>query len=210
MYLPGEAKKKRYVFPLADKEPAVNDEIGMFGHPFGMQLKYTYGVLSKNNPDAKFYEAQIDAFAGNSGSPVFTKYGAVFGILVGGFSMQSTGRFNLKASNPNDAQFVTESDYFGALESNANTVAECICKYTTFVDIVKQRVPNLATPIGAEEFSVGEGLWLICITFGSKHTCNIYNCFCSIQRWILCHSCEHVAQRQGNSRIQKVYWQLLE
>ena len=61
--------------------------IYMLGHPSGLPLKYTDSGIVKEREMKKSteFEAQIDAFAGNSGSPVFNaSTGQVIGILVRG------------------------------------------------------------------------------------------------------------------------------
>lgn len=58
--------------------------IYMLGHPSGLPLKYTQdGKTVKKESDTHF-EAKIDAFHGNSGSPVFNKAGKVIGMLTSG------------------------------------------------------------------------------------------------------------------------------
>ncbi|MGH7890067.1 MAG: trypsin-like serine peptidase [Thermodesulfobacteriota bacterium] len=61
--------------------------IYMLGHPSGLPLKYTQGgmVAEKEPQRESEFEAKIDAFAGNSGSPVFNALThRVIGILVRG------------------------------------------------------------------------------------------------------------------------------
>jgi hypothetical protein len=64
----------------------IDENVGLIGHPDGLPIKIAYGVntsitkiVNENN-----FLATVDAFSGNSGSPVFNKDGLVVGILVGG------------------------------------------------------------------------------------------------------------------------------
>lgn len=62
--------------------------IYMLGHPSGLPMKFTgNGKVVENHPKQQTtqFEAAIDAFAGNSGSPIFNeKTHKVIGILVAG------------------------------------------------------------------------------------------------------------------------------
>ena len=57
----------------------------ILGFPSGLPLKFSRGgFILKDNPEAEFFEANIDAVGGNSGSPVFNNRGELQGILVRG------------------------------------------------------------------------------------------------------------------------------
>lgn len=56
----------------------------MLGHPSGLPAKYTDNAVVKKSSNEHFFEANLDAFEGNSGSPVLNKEGKVIGILVRG------------------------------------------------------------------------------------------------------------------------------
>lgn len=59
------------------------DNVYLIGHPSGLPLKYTpNGEVTYVGP--VYFKATVDAFAGNSGSPVFNKNNEVVGILVRG------------------------------------------------------------------------------------------------------------------------------
>lgn len=61
------------------------DAVYMLGHPSGLPLKYTHSGKIKDVTHREFFTAQLDAFAGNSGSPIFDAIThKVIGILVNG------------------------------------------------------------------------------------------------------------------------------
>ena len=60
-------------------------ELRMIGFPFGTSMKLTRGgSVLLNNPARQSFITNLDAFEGNSGSPVFNEKNQVVGILVGG------------------------------------------------------------------------------------------------------------------------------
>lgn len=66
------------------KKTTIGDEVYMLGHPSCLPMKYTYGAQVKRNGPWCF-DADLDGFKGNSGSPVFDKKSLrVIGILVRG------------------------------------------------------------------------------------------------------------------------------
>jgi V8-like Glu-specific endopeptidase len=65
--------------PIESKSP-----ISMLGHPSGISMKYCEGnVEAVDHPN--YFTAKIDAFGGNSGSPIFNDEGDVIGILYSGY-----------------------------------------------------------------------------------------------------------------------------
>lgn len=92
----------RTPFKLAKNPVLLNDEVTMLGHPMGMPMKLTDNAhVFKTDVGRSFY-TNLDAFAGNSGSPVFNKNKEVVGVLVAGNPAQATyqdpikkcGRYN--------------------------------------------------------------------------------------------------------------------
>lgn len=62
------------------------EDVFMIGAPNGLPLKFADNAwVSDNSPDHHF-EANLDAFGGNSGGPVFDRAGWIEGILVRGAS----------------------------------------------------------------------------------------------------------------------------
>ncbi len=64
----------------------VADDVYMLGHPFGLPLKYTRdAVVIEQIPTSTYFTSNLDAFIGNSGSPVFlSKTHEVVGMLFMG------------------------------------------------------------------------------------------------------------------------------
>jgi len=68
-----------------------NDIFSMVGFPFGLPAKYSHGAkVLVNNPTRESFLTTLDAFHGNSGSPVFNSRNEVVGILVGGTPSANT------------------------------------------------------------------------------------------------------------------------
>lgn len=59
----------------------------MLGHPWGLPMKLTYGAEVQKKSHTDYFEADLDAFRGNSGSPIFDEdTGDVIGILFHGLA----------------------------------------------------------------------------------------------------------------------------
>ncbi|MES2526705.1 MAG: serine protease [Bdellovibrionota bacterium] len=68
-----------------------NEIFSMIGHPFGQPAKYAHGArVVLNDPSRESFLTTLDAFEGNSGSPVFNAKNEVVGILVGGTPSANT------------------------------------------------------------------------------------------------------------------------
>jgi len=64
---------------------ADTEEVYVIGHPCGLPAKFANGAMVRSNSDANFFVANLDTYAGNSGSPVFNKRThEVEGLLVRG------------------------------------------------------------------------------------------------------------------------------
>ncbi len=75
----------RYIFPLSDKVVKKGDRVALLGHPSGLPMKFSGPArVLRTRKDAQFYEANLDSFGGNSGSPVFDINGYLKGVLVRG------------------------------------------------------------------------------------------------------------------------------
>lgn len=62
------------------------DILSMIGYPLGTPAKRSINArVLMNNPERKAFVTNLDAFQGNSGSPVFNQQNEVVGILVSGF-----------------------------------------------------------------------------------------------------------------------------
>lgn len=65
-------------------EVVVGEAVWMLGHPCGIPLKYAPGAIVTGHKNDDRFFATLDAFAGNSGSPVFDARHQVVGVLVRG------------------------------------------------------------------------------------------------------------------------------
>ena len=64
-----------------------NTAVMLMGHPTGLPFKFADGAAVRDNSPTAYFVANLDSFAGNSGSPVFSESGGVYqveGILVRG------------------------------------------------------------------------------------------------------------------------------
>ena len=78
------ATPQQRVMPLAlDYDPQPGERLILYGYPDGLPLKVDSNgrVRSRTGPQGDYFLAALDAFKGNSGSPVLTEGGAVGGIL---------------------------------------------------------------------------------------------------------------------------------
>lgn len=67
------------------------DVFSMIGHPFGLPSKLSRNArVLKNDLSRGSFLTNLDAFEGNSGSPVFNSKNEVVGILVGGTPSMNT------------------------------------------------------------------------------------------------------------------------
>lgn len=81
-----------------------NTPLVLVGHPSGLPAKLADNATVRSNVYADFFGANLDAFGGNSGSPVFNENtGKVEGILVRGFAdyQRSGGCFVSNVCNNN-------------------------------------------------------------------------------------------------------------
>lgn len=81
----------RAPFKLAAKAVASGDAVAMIGYPFGTAARYTDSArVTLNDVRRDSFLTTLDAFEGNSGSPVFNSAREVVGILVGGTPSANT------------------------------------------------------------------------------------------------------------------------
>ncbi len=72
-----------------------NAQLFVIGHPAGLPQKFAGGARVRRNGSRNFFEASLDTYAGNSGSPVFNAQNRqVEGILVRGATDWTYGRQN--------------------------------------------------------------------------------------------------------------------
>ncbi len=80
-----------------EANPPVSENIYMIGYPYGLPKKVSANASVESNNETLAIYTSLDAFAGNSGSPVFNlKTNEVIGILVsGGVDFQWNGTCNV-------------------------------------------------------------------------------------------------------------------
>lgn len=92
--------------PVLDREPlklstaavGTGDRVSMIGYPLGLPVKLTDGAkVIVNDLSRQAFVTNLDAFDGNSGSPVFNSTNEVVGILVAGTPSESWVRDEKKS-----------------------------------------------------------------------------------------------------------------
>lgn len=104
----------------------LNTPLGVMGHPSGLPLKHAFGPTTKvyANGATHYFEANLDTYGGNSGSPVFNaSTGYVEGILVRGAT-----------------DFILQQTCFESNELPDSSAAEEATKTTSFSGLVPQLV----------------------------------------------------------------------
>ncbi len=119
-------------WPLPVRESgviAVNENIGVIGHPSGLPKKIAFGptTVVRDNEPATYFVANLDTYGGNSGSPVFNATtGLVEGILVRGAAdfvidtEDNCFRSNVLADDGGRGEDVTKSTVFAAMIADSN------------------------------------------------------------------------------------------
>ena len=82
--------KDRTPLKIATSKVRLGDEVHMLGHPMGLPMKHTSEGFVFDPQQNRSFLTDLDAFAGNSGSPVFNKKNEVVGVLVAGNPAQAT------------------------------------------------------------------------------------------------------------------------
>lgn len=75
---------------MANKKSVTGDSVFMIGHPMGLPMKYTDNAHIFEPEIGRSYYTNLDAFGGNSGSPVFNNKDEVIGVLVAGNPSSAT------------------------------------------------------------------------------------------------------------------------
>lgn len=98
------------VEPLAMAETnELREPLSMIGYPLGTPAKLSHSArILLNNPERESFVTSLDAFAGNSGSPVFDAQMKVVGILVAG-----TPSLNLVDDTQNSCKVYNKCDETG-------------------------------------------------------------------------------------------------
>ena len=83
IHLDRKSDRTPYRFRVSDKI-ADYEDVFMIGSPSGLPLKLADDAWVSWNGNEHYFEANLDAFGGNSGGPVFDEAGWIEGILVRG------------------------------------------------------------------------------------------------------------------------------
>lgn len=136
--------------PLKLHFEAINKDISLYmlGHPTGLPLKFTGNALVKESTHPNRFAADLDAFAGNSGSPVFDLSHRVVGILIEGqkdyevtSDYRGTGERRVQASKvpPNSFEGCTKISSLGFVHA----ILKSIEKVPTGVPKIGEVKPGL-------------------------------------------------------------------
>jgi V8-like Glu-specific endopeptidase len=83
--------RDRFPLTLAKTGVQTREPLSMIGYPMGSPMKSADNAqVIYNNPSTSAFVTNLDAFEGNSGSPVFNSKNEVVGILIGGTPSMST------------------------------------------------------------------------------------------------------------------------
>lgn len=75
----------RRPIPVSSRSyPGAGDRLVLAGYPSGIPLKVDEGGVVSNTGGETWFRGTVDAFGGNSGSPVLDTDGAIVGVLVAG------------------------------------------------------------------------------------------------------------------------------
>lgn len=80
-----KSNRSPYRFRVSGKI-GMYEDVFMIGAPSGLPLKFADNAWVSDNDATHHFEANLDAFGGNSGGPVFDRAGWIEGILVRGAS----------------------------------------------------------------------------------------------------------------------------
>jgi V8-like Glu-specific endopeptidase len=76
---------------ISYKSPKLYEPVSMLGSPMGLPTKFTGNArVIQNHSSSNQFTTDLDAFSGNSGSPVFNSNYKVVGILIGGSPSDAT------------------------------------------------------------------------------------------------------------------------
>ena len=127
------------------------EDVFVIGHPSGLPLKFANGAKVKNNSPSSFFEANLDTYGGNSGSPVFSKNDhTVEGILVRGevdyVRISGCWRSNFVSDNGIQGEDVTRTTEFASFidDADGRLVADSNSTMNARVDKLETLMQSIA------------------------------------------------------------------
>lgn len=136
--------RSRKPLKMAQAEPSLNDSVYMLGHPMGLPMKYAdqARITHLNPQDAYSLYTNLDAQAGNSGSPVFNRRNEVIGTLVGGLPNEVTfenkvagcERYNYCDENGENCKVFDTPGRIEALVPAAFSEVQRLSKYSDIIN----------------------------------------------------------------------------
>lgn len=128
--------------PVTDRAPLkmssdfrIQNEIYILGYPLGLPQKLAGPARVTDGNFAKFYATNLDAFMGNSGSPVLGRDGLVQGILVRGypddFVTDQKECYTMNACDEDGLRCTENSDFFanGEHVQRLDVIHAALAKY---------------------------------------------------------------------------------
>ncbi|UCH94637.1 MAG: trypsin-like peptidase domain-containing protein [Candidatus Aminicenantes bacterium] len=107
--------KGRQVVKFPGTEISTRQPVYVIGHPCGLPLKYAAGAEVRKIKDA-YFVADLDIYAGNSGSPIFNKNThELIGMVVRGYhrDFRWTGKCYISVKHPSPGMNSLNKKFFG-------------------------------------------------------------------------------------------------
>jgi V8-like Glu-specific endopeptidase len=126
---------------IAKSDVTVGDSVSMYGSPLGMPTKFTNNAkVLENIPTKNAFTTNLDAFEGNSGSPVLNDKNEVVGILISGSPSDGTysdpvakcGRYNYCDDNGENCVISKNDSLDGSFQNGSDV--EKLLKYKDLIE----------------------------------------------------------------------------
>lgn len=119
-----ETDREPYRFRTSGNVPFYSN-VYMIGAPTGLPLKLADNAYVVSNSDPRYFKNSLDGFPGNSGGPVFNKYGFIEGIHVRGAVELSDGKYTGDYKYDQDCKCIKNVEWsstYGNAGSHAHKV----------------------------------------------------------------------------------------